>query len=185
MIAGHNLDVKKAQLLIVDVQEKLFPLVEHPCEMLDKILKLMKGCKILQLPIWVSAQYPKGLGNTIDAIKEAAGADAHFFEKTAFSCGNDPDMLKAIEKSDRNQWIIAGIEAHVCILQTARSLLHLGKEVIVVNDAISSRSIYDFSTAIAELRDLGARITSCETVLFDLVKDSKKSEFKQIIELVK
>lgn len=182
---GHHLDPKKAALLIVDVQEKLFPLVEHPLDMLDKILKLTKGCQILKMPIFVSEQYPKGLGKTIEAIRNVTSEDAHYYSKTTFSCLKDRNIEKALSGTDRSQWILAGIEAHVCIFQTARSLLEAGKEVIIVNDAISSRSIYDFSTAIAEMRDLGARITSTETVLFDLLVDSARPEFKEMIELIK
>lgn len=180
-----GLDKDRAQLLIIDVQEKLFPLVEHPSEILEKIIKLIKGVQIFKLPIWVSEQYPKGLGKTIERVQQEVGKDARYFSKTSFSCVNDENFLKALEQCDKKQWILAGIEAHVCILQTARSLIERGFEVIVVNDAISARSIYDFSTAIAELRDLGVRITSTETVLFDLVSDSNKPEFKKLIELVK
>lgn len=182
---SYSLDRTKAILLLVDIQEKLFPLVEHPCEMLDKTLILIQGCKTLGLPVMVSEQYPKGLGNTITAISEAIGRDSLKLSKTTFSCLADPSFKKAVEKSDRSQWILAGIEAHVCILQTACSLLQMGNEVIVVNDAISSRSIYDFSTAIAELRDMGARISSTETVLFDLAKDAAIPEFKHLIALIK
>lgn len=182
---NQDLDPSRSALLIVDVQEKLFPLVEHPCEMLDQLIKLIKGCKILNLPILVSEQYPKGLGTTIEAVRALLGPDAEYFEKTAFSCVKEKSIEDAIDKTQRTEWLVAGIEAHVCVLQTARSLLRKGLDVVVVNDAISSRSIYDFSTAIAELRDLGARLSSTETVLFDLVGDSRKPEFKAISELIK
>lgn len=182
---NQELNASKAALLIVDIQEKLFPLVEHPCEILEKGLKLIKGCRLLKLPIFISEQYPKGLGNTIPAVKEAAGLDVKVFSKTAFSCLNEPLVKEEIEKVHCNQWILIGIEAHVCILQTARSLLKAGKQVIIANDAISSRSIYDFSTAIAELRDMGARISSTETILFDLLLDSKHPEFKAFSALIK
>jgi nicotinamidase-related amidase len=175
---------ENAALLLVDIQEKLFPLVDHPCEILDKTLTLIKGCQILKLPILVSEQYPKGLGHTIAAIKEAVG-EVSCIPKTAFSCLGEPALQKAVEEAKRSHWILAGIEAHVCILQTARSLLDLDKKVIVINDAISSRSIYDFSTAIAELRDMGARVTSCETLLFDLTEDASAPEFKQLVQLIK
>jgi len=180
-----HLDRKKAALLLVDIQEKLFPLVDHPCEMLDKLLTLIKGCQVLNLPILMSEQYPKGLGHTIPAIRDLVGESVKAVPKTTFSCLADPAFEKAAQQIKRSQWILGGIEAHVCILQTARSLLEMGQEVIVVNDAISSRSIYDFSTAIAELRDMGARITSTETVLFELLQDAAIPEFKQMIELIK
>lgn len=179
------LSPKNAALLVVDIQEKLFPLVEHPCDMLEKVIKMVKGANIFHLPILVSEQYPKGLGHTVEAIKETAGSNAQFMEKTTFSCSRDPKVHALIESTNRSQWILVGIEAHVCILQTARSLLESGRDVIIANDAISSRSIYDFSTAIAELRDMGARITSVETILFELCGDSKEPQFKALSQLIK
>ncbi len=172
-------------LLIVDVQEKLFPLVEHPCEMLDKGLKLIKGCQALNVPIVVSEQYPKGLGSTVEAIKGVVGESTPRLAKTTFSCVSDPALKSFCKSLKRPQWILMGIEAHVCILQSAKGLLEEGYEVVVANDAISSRSIYDFSTAIAEMRDYGIRVTSTETILFELVADSKRPEFKAISELIK
>ena len=98
----------------------------------------------------------------------------------------DDDLVKAeLLLAPVSQWVLAGIEAHVCVLQTAKDLLEQGKQVVVLNDAISSRSIYDFSTAIAEMRDCGARISSTETVLFELLRDSKAAEFKEISQLIK
>jgi nicotinamidase-related amidase len=180
-----ELNPQDAALLIVDVQEKLFPLIDHPCEVLEHALKLIQGCKLLDLPVIISEQYPKGLGSTIPAIKELAGPEAKIFSKTSFSCLNDPVVEKEILDTARSQWIVIGIEAHVCILQTVRSLLKAGKHVVIANDAISSRSIYDFSTAIAELRDMGARISSTETILFDLMRDSKHPQFKALSALIK
>lgn len=179
------LDPADAVLLVVDIQEKLFPLVEHPCEMLAKAILLLKGCQLLNLPILLSEQYPKGLGSTIEAIRSLMGPEGRYFSKTTFSCLKDPILEQEVAQVGRSQWILMGIEAHVCILQTARSLIEAGHEVIVANDAISSRSIYDFSTAIAELRDLGARITSTETILFELLGDAKNPEFKAISQLIK
>lgn len=181
----EELKPEDAALLIVDVQEKLFPLIDHPCEVLEKSLKLIKGCQLLQMPIVISEHYPKGLGSTIEAIRKTAGPDAKVYSKRAFSCLNEPEVEKELQKIPCSQWILMGIEAHVCVLQTARSLLKAGKQVIIANDAISSRSIYDFSTAIAELRDMGARISSTETILFDLIRDSKHPVFKAFIELIK
>lgn len=84
-----------------------------------------------------------------------------------------------------DQWVLIGIEAHVCVLQTAKDLIAEGKQVVVLNDAIGSRSIYDFSTAIAEMRDCGVRITSTETILFELLRNSQAAEFKAMSQLIK
>lgn len=179
------LDRTKTGLLIVDVQEKLFKLVDRPCEVMTMLQKLIQGCKILNVPIVLSEQYPKGLGGTVAGIKNILKEDYTYIEKTSFSCLGASPNKETILKIPVEQWVIAGIEAHVCIFQTARDLIHAGKQVVVVNDAISSRSVFDFSTAIAELRDCGARISSTETVLFELLRDSKAPEFKAMSELIK
>ena len=105
--------------------------------------------------------------------------------KTTFSGLDDSAFLTHVMSCPYTQWIVAGIEAHICVLQTAKSLLKAQKQVVVLNDAISSRSIYDFSTAIAEMRDAGVRVTCSETVLFELLKDAKHPQFKAISELIK
>lgn len=172
-------------LLVIDFQEKLFPHVDHACEALTQALKAIEGCRLLNLPILVSEQNPQGLGRTVEPIRKILGSTQNYFSKTAFSCLKTKDIETEIHSLPINQWIIVGLEAHICVLQTARDLVSHGKQAIVLNDAISSRSIYDFSTAIAEMRDFGARITSTETILFELLEDSKDPEFKSICHLIK
>lgn len=165
----------KTALLIVDMQEKLFPMIDRGDEILKAICKVLKGFRLLNLPVFVSEQYPQGLGETVEPIKRE---NFHPIVKTTFACN-------AILSEPYSQWVVVGIEAHVCILQTVIGLLKAGKEVAVLNDAISSRSIFDYSTAIAEMRDAGARITSSETLLFELLKDAKHPQFKAISGLIK
>lgn len=172
-------------LLVIDVQEKLFPLVERDCEVMQRIQTIVRGFQIMHLPIVATEQYPQGLGSTMTSLKHCLGEDQHFFTKTCFSCAADLAIKDHISAMPATQWVLVGIEAHVCVLQTTKDLLALGKQVTVLNDAISSRSIYDYSTAIAEMRDCGARISSVETVLFELLRDSKAEEFKQISTLLK
>ena len=182
---NFSLDRKNVGLLVVDAQKKLFEQVERPREVMEAIRKVIKGCQILNIPIVTTEQYPQGLGSTICGLKSCFPEEQEFMEKTSFSClGNE--LIKAkILSLTINQWIIVGIEAHVCILQTARDLINAGKQVVVLNDAITSRSIFDYSTAIAEMRDMGARISSTETVLFELLQNSNAPEFKEISQLVK
>lgn len=172
-------------LLVVDVQEKLFSLVDRAPEVLARMQQVIKGFQVLKLPIVVTEQYPQGLGHTVEGLRECLGGSSRFLTKTSFSCLGDPEIKQQLLAMPITQWVLIGIEAHVCILQTAKDLIAAGKEVVVLNDAISSRSIYDFSTAIAELRDSGVRISSVETVLFELVRDSKAPEFKGISMLIK
>lgn len=172
-------------LLIIDMQEKVFSAVDRGCEVLQAVSKVIQGFQILQLPIYVSEQYPQGLGGTIAPIKNLLGEAYRPSIKTTFSCCDDAAFCQLVSQSSIQQWVLVGIEAHICVLQTAKGLLKAGKQVTVLNDAISSRSIYDFSTSIAEMRDAGARISSVETILFELVRDAKMPEFKQISQLVK
>ncbi len=180
-----TLESSRTILLIVDMQEKLFPSIERGDDILQSICKMIKGFQILNLPIQISEQYPPGLGTTIDPLKKALDEAYRPWIKTSFSCMDIPDFVNSVNALPYSQWIVVGIEAHVCVLQTVKGLLKARKEVAVLNDAISSRSIYDFSTAIAEMRDAGARITSSETVLFELVKDAKHPQFKAISGLIK
>jgi len=180
-----KLSKENTGLLIIDVQEKLFPLVEQSCHVEHKLQQVVKGFRVLGLPIVFTEQYPQGLGRTIPSLLESFDDRSAVFMKTSFSSLGDPQIKQYLLEQPIHQWVLVGIEAHVCVLQTAKDLIAENKEVVVLNDAISSRSIYDFSTAIAELRDENARITSVETVLFELLGDAQAPEFQQISQLVK
>lgn len=179
------LDRKKTGLLVIDVQDRLFSLVERQCDVTHAIELVIKGFKILGLPIVVTEQYPEKMGRTIEALRTVLGEDYQPVGKRTFSCLGEETLNEKILALPVDQWVLVGIEAHVCILQTAKALIRAGKEVVVLNDAITSRSIYDYSTAIAEVRDCGGRISSVETVLFELLQDSRIPEFKEISQLIK
>jgi len=185
MVKNFRLTKNQTGLLVVDVQCKLFPHEDRSNEVLLGIQKVIKGFQILKLPIVVTEQYPKGLGPTITGIKSLLGDQQVFLEKLSFSCLGEIALQEAILSMPVSQWILVGIEAHVCVLQTAKDLITAEKEVVVLNDAITSRSVYDFSTAIAEMRDIGVRISSVETVLFELLGSSAAEEFKKISLLLK
>lgn len=183
MNLNYHLEKSKVCLLIVDVQDKIFAQMERPCEVMHAIHKIVKGFQIMHLPIIVSEQYPEGLGPTVLGLKNLLGENVPYLTKTTFSCLETQAIAEKLK--DFEQFIIVGIEAHVCVLQTVKDLLNAGKQVVILNDAISSRSIYDFSTAIQECSRAGARISSVETVLFELVSDAKAPEFKSISNLIK
>lgn len=170
-------------LLVIDVQERLFPKVDRAEGVLRNMERMVRAFQILNLPIVTTEQYPKGLGPTVPELRQLLGSDQRYLDKTTFSCGCDPAIVEALK--ERTQWLLIGIETHVCVLQTAKDLLQLGKSVAIANDCVSSRSIFDYSTALAEARDAGARITSLEIVLFELLRDAKAPEFKEISMLVK
>ncbi len=184
-MANFDLEEKKAGLLVIDVQEKLFDKVERAPEVIQKMMQMIRGAKILELPIIATEQYPKGLGHSVSAVRGLLGEDFKYIEKSTFSCFGENKFVEKINSLPVTQWILVGIEAHVCILQTAKDLLKAGKQVVVLNDAISSRSPLDLLTAIEEMRNCGARISSTETVIFELVKNSASPIFKEIIKIIK
>lgn len=186
-MTNNHPKLKRGQvsLLLVDVQEKLFPYIENSCHVMQTIQKAVRGFQILSLPIVATEQYPQGLGATVATLKGVLGSDQKYLTKTAFSCLDDEKVKDALLQMPYTQWVVIGIEAHVCVLQTAKDLLREGKEVVVLNDAIGSRSIYDFSTAISEMKEAGCRISSTETILFELLRHSKAHEFKEISGLIR
>lgn len=176
---------EKTGLLIIDVQEQAFGEMERPCEVLYSMQQMIKGAKLLGLPIFATEHTSENAGSTIQPIKDLLGKSQHYWKKSKFSCMSDPTIKKSISEGSVSQWIVIGIEAHICVLQSAKGLLNAGMEVVVLNDAITSGSIYDFSTAIAELRDIGVRVSNWKTVLFELMKDSNDSSYDEIVSLTK
>lgn len=173
-------------LLIIDVQEKLMPKIFEHEKLLSRLQILSKACTLLGIPIVVTEQYPQGLGKTVDGLASISFENtALLFEKTAFSCLGDPELGDRILDLEVDLWIIAGIESHVCVLQTVRDLIENDKEVIVVQDAISSRNLLDHNSALQEMQSWGARITTTETLLFELLQDAKHPCFKEISRLIK
>lgn len=181
----RRLKPESSALLVIDVQEKLFPHIDRPCEVMEKMQLLIRGIQLLNVPVVVTEQYPAGLGPTIKPLSDLIGEAGLYPSKTTFSALGDDKVKKVLTGMQKEQWIVVGIEAHVCVLQTVHDLLNENKEVVVINDAISSRSIYDFSSAIADMRDMGARIASTETVLFELFHDAKHPQFKAFSALLK
>lgn len=169
-------------LLVIDMQEKLFPIVDRSEEILRNVIKAVDAFQIFGAPIIASEQYPEGLGHTIPVLKERLPTVVH---KTSFSCYGQEHLKLAIKELSCTHFVLCGIEAHVCVLQTAKDLMQAGYHVTVLNDAITSRSVYDFSTAIGELRDAGVRISSTETVIFELLRGSDSPSFKEISALIK
>ena len=169
----------KSSLLIVDVQEKLVSVMPKPHTFIDKITKLQKAANILDIPIILSEQYPKGLGKTIDKIKTNMGVNNTIIEKTEFS-------VQIKKTSYPKHFIICGIEAHVCVLQTAINLIDDNTTLYIVGDAVSSRYENDYLTALSRMEKYqNIEIVSFEMVLFEWLRNSNTKEFKDISKLIK
>lgn len=170
--------------LVIDLQERLFPHMDRKDLLLEKCRILIKGLQILEVPLYLTEQYPKGLGTTLKEIREVIGSTPAI-EKITFSCCDEPAYLRMLEGNERNTLIICGIEAHVCVMQTVVDLANSGYTPVVVEDCISSRNLEDKRVAIHRMRREGAVITTCESILFELARVSGTDEFKAISRLVK
>ena len=172
-------------LLIIDVQERLAPAMDSPREVITGCAKLIGVARRLGVPFIITEQYPKGLGPTMADLRQAAGDDAGYLSKTEFSCARNKEIMNNIKKSGKKQIIIAGIESHICVLQTAIALLNAGHKVFVVKDACASRDSDEFKAGIAYMKDAGAKIVTTEIALFELLKSSKHPMFKPVQNLIK
>ena len=168
----------------VDVQEKLFPHISNKEELEKNLLILVKGLKLHNIPIIVNEQYKKGIGETISSLKELTDSYPHF-EKTTFSCCGNEDGLAAIKATSKKFVILAGIETHVCVLQTALDLLEEGLQPVLVTDCVNSRKEKDKEMAIMRLVQAGVIPTTYESLLFELTVNAKNPCFKEISSLVK
>ncbi|MCK4662275.1 MAG: hydrolase [Bacteroidales bacterium] len=171
--------------LIIDMQEKLYPFI-YDNELLTKNTNiLIEGLKILQIPILVTQQYTKGLGDTIEALKTTIGEYKHY-EKISFSCCDDEKFMTKLNTfNKRKNVIIAGIESHVCVLQTTIDLIEKGFIPVIIEDCISSRTLNNKNIAINRMRKEGAIISTYESILFELCRFSGNEIFKAISKLVK
>ncbi|HML36475.1 MAG TPA: hydrolase [Bacillota bacterium] len=195
-MGNQVLKLKKedAVLVGIDFQERLMPAMKNGDEVEAAAVKLVKGCRILGVPVIMTQQYTKGLGPTVSDLAEAltepvgeeeAAAEFQPIEKTSFSAMGEPAFVEALKKLGRKTVIIAGVEAHVCVQQTVIDLLENGYTVFIANDCISSRSNNDKKYSQRRMGDAGAVGTTSESILFELLRGAKEPGFKQISALVK
>ncbi|MFA5308253.1 MAG: hydrolase [Dehalococcoidales bacterium] len=178
------LDAANTVLLLIDFQERLFPVMHDKEKLLRNLLKLIRGIKVLEAPVIITEQYPRGLGPTIPEIKELL-PDVKPVEKVCFSCCDAPEFGAAVASLKRKQVLIAGIEAHICVYQTAMALAREGYQAQVVSDAAASRDPENKLTALFKMGAAGISPTTVETALFELLKAAGTDKFKQISSIVK
>jgi nicotinamidase-related amidase len=177
-----------SQLLIVDVQEKLLGAISGKDRVVEHCVRLVRAARTLGVPITISEQYPQGLGPTVDSIRDAFANDGAVVDKIEFSClRSDPlrDRLHELRRQGRPQIAIGGIEAHVCVLQTALDLEAQGFEAFVVADAVGSRAKESRKLAIARLLNGGVDVVTSEMVLFEWLEKAGTKEFKELQALIK
>ena len=171
-------------LVVIDLQEKLLAKMPEADALLDSCARLAKVCGILEIPVVVTEQYPKGLGPTDERIRESVpGMIA--IEKMTFDCCGEPSFVEAMHSSGRKQALVVGIETHVCVTQTVLSLMDGGFEAYVVRDAVQSRVESEREAGLERMRDNGAQIGTVEMAIFELLKVAGTPEFKRVLPLLK
>ena len=182
------MDAARSFLLVIDVQEKLLPVMEDPDTVVCNGKILLEAAGHLSVPVLVSEQYPKGIGATVPALAAKLPANATM-EKLAFSCVAEETCVARIQKAgaaqNRSQAIVFGIEAHVCVLQTVIELLGEGYQVFVVADAVSSRMAENAHLALDRMASAGAMVVSTEMVVFEWLRRAGTDAFKTLSKLIK
>ncbi|MCK4758214.1 MAG: hydrolase [Thermoplasmata archaeon] len=184
MAKKKGIDREKLALVIIDIQDKLFHNIHDGESMKDNVIKLIEFSKIMGIPIILSEQYPKGLGQTIEEIR-AALPSYDPLDKSSFSCCGEEDFEKRLLKLGARTIAITGIECHVCVFQTARDMLARGYVVHIISDGVSSRARENWKVGIDRMRELGATISSTEMFMFEVMEKAGTQEFKEVVPLLK
>lgn len=171
-------------LVMVDFQSRLADIVDRKELVLPNMTRMIKGCQDLSIPILPTVQVPEKLGPLMPEL-EALFDQIAVYPKAVFSAMRGPDFMVALDKTERQQILLTGIEAHVCVLQTGLDLIDAGYTVYVLSDAVFSRTKENHDLALQRFHDAGATITSVEMALFEMIRTSKHPSFRTISKLVK
>lgn len=179
------IDPRHALLLLVDLQEKLMPAMHEPRPVIANALILLTAASRLGVPTVVTEQYPQGLGHTVPEIGERLQGREAVYAKMTFSAAADPSTMARLRQSRRTQVILAGVEAHVCVMQTAIGLVQGGYHPFVVADATTSRKPQSAQLALERLRQNGVSIVTTEMVMFELLGRAGTDEFRELSRLIR
>jgi nicotinamidase-related amidase len=178
------LSLDNTALLIIDVQEKLFNVMLHKEALAENLRKIIKGAQVLEIPLLVTEQNPLALGPTIPELKNLL-SQIQPISKCSFSCCGEQKFLNKLSALNCKQLLFAGIEAHICVYQTALELLEKGYEVQVLADCVSSRTEESKKLGLEKIKKAGGSITSVEISLFELLRVAEGVKFKEISRIVK
>ena len=173
-----------AVLVAVDFQAKLLPSIHDNDGMLRRTIRLIQGARLLELPILVTEQYPRGVGPTHPEVVVALGQNYKPIQKMTMSCLGEPAFTEALAATQRKQVLLAGIEAHVCVHQTAADLIAAGYEVHLMTDCVSSRAERDVKLARRRAAQMGAFLSGHETAVFEMLRIAGTPLFKEWIRIV-
>lgn len=171
-------------LVLIDIQGKLARIVDKSEFVIQNISNVVQGAKVLNLPILWLEQYPKGLGTTVEEIAVHL-TDHKPIEKITFSAYDTPEFVEQLEATGRKKVLLAGVETHICVYQTAAQLLSNGYEVEVLADCVSSRTALSSEIGLEKMKQLGAKLTTVEMALFEMQQIAKGDEFKEISKIIK
>ncbi len=182
----YKLSRKNTALVVIDMQEKLADVMDE--DMFDTALRntaiLAESFRIMGLPVIETRQYPKGLGNTVEELRDSLEPGL-IIEKTAFSACADQRFVGFLKENAVENVILTGMEAHICVLQTALDLIEAGFNVHIAADAVISRNDFNWETGLDMMQNAGVVVSVAETIIYQLIGDSSAKEFKEIQRLMK
>jgi nicotinamidase-related amidase len=178
------LKMESTAVVIIDIQGKLWNVMYEKEILLENAQKLVKGMKVLGVPIVLTEQNPKGLGPTVPELQQLM-PEVQPIPKYCFSCCQDPGFQQALQKLNRKQILICGIETHICVYQTALELQNAGYAVQVVADVVSSRVARNRDITLDRLQSEGIKLTCAEMAIYELLKTAESPLFKEMLKVVK
>ncbi|NLB51059.1 MAG: isochorismatase family protein [Clostridiaceae bacterium] len=179
----YSLNREETLLMIIDIQDRLVPVMGDKDQVIHYSKILLQAAEEMNFPVLVTEQYPKGLGRTVPELLELVGEE-QIFVKNSFTACTD-QVKEELVRQGRKKILIAGMETHVCVFQTARDLLAAGYQVFLASDAVTSRARFNYLNGLDLIQSMGAVITNTETAIFDLLKVSGTPEFKAMSALIK
>lgn len=183
MLKKYELNKEDVLFLVVDIQEKLARVMEDKDKVVSNTKVLVEAGKLMDIPVIFTEQYPKGIGYTLEELKEGL-ENPEIYEKNSFNAYLE-DIKKGIDEKKRKKIIISGMETHICVMQTARELINAGYEVVIARDAVCSRTKDNYLNGLEQMKDMGALISNTEAIVFDLLKVAGTPEFKVLSKMIK
>jgi nicotinamidase-related amidase len=177
--------IEKILLAVIDVQERMMPVIDQSDLVVTNIRKMVQGCLALGIPMLVTEQYSKGLGSTVAPVAEALGEWYRPIEKSSFSAVTSMRFMQQLETTGAKRVLLCGVETHICVFQTARDLREVGWDVEIVSDAVGSRLDSNHRMALDRMARHGVEMTSVEMALFSIMKTAESPEFKTVSAIVK
>lgn len=178
------LKVVDTALVVIDVQGKLAKIMHQSSEVLSNIEKIIQGAKLLDIPVLWLEQYPQGLGPTHENIKQHLSENEPVAKMTFSACQTE-DFQQELQKLNKKSLLVTGIEAHICVYQTVKELLKADHYIEVVTDCVSSRTLANKQVGIDKMVSLGAKVTSVEMALFELMQTAEHPKFREVSKLIK